>query len=93
MPALPEWADRRTVEWCAAICDAAAVRVVVHDRRRGAEACAALLRWHLQNDTAPLPRGRSLIIAADDCKERGGSTRPDGSCIACDAAAGERCHG
>lgn len=27
----------------------------------------------------------------DLCKDRGGRVRPDGSCIACDAAAGQQC--
>ncbi len=58
----PEWIDRRTLEWCAQLCEATAVRIITHDRRRGAEACAAHLRWHLAQDTRSLPRNRSMVV-------------------------------
>ncbi len=32
-------------------------------------------------------------LASDDCRDRGGQVRADGSCIACDAVAGEKCQG
>lgn len=55
MDELPEWIDRRTAEWCARLCDAVAVRVIVHDRRRGAEACASAIRWQLSIGKPALP--------------------------------------
>lgn len=45
---MPEWVDRRTAEWCAAICDHVAARVVAVmaplEVRVGAEVCAKQIR-------------------------------------------------
>jgi hypothetical protein len=55
MDDLPEWIDRRTAEWCAQLCDAVAVRSVLHDRRRGAETCASVIRWQMTIGKPALP--------------------------------------
>jgi hypothetical protein len=55
MAELPEWIDRRTAEWCAQLCDAVAARSVLHDRRRGAETCAGIIRSQLSIGKPALP--------------------------------------
>ena len=51
----PDWADPRTIEWCAGVCDAIAVRSVLDDRRRGAMACASILRLMIDSYKPLLP--------------------------------------
>jgi hypothetical protein len=51
----PDWADPKTIEWCAGVCDAIAARSVLEDRRRGAEACASILRLMIDSYKPPEP--------------------------------------
>jgi hypothetical protein len=53
---VPDWVDRRTAEWCAAICDAVAARIKTpHAARIGADACASQIRGVMQAARPQLP--------------------------------------
>jgi hypothetical protein len=55
---LPDWLDRRTAEWCAALCDGIAARLLqtwpaAHERRLGVEIAAGAIRAMLASGEKP----------------------------------------
>lgn len=62
---IPDWVDRRTVEWAASVCDHVSAGFLVAasqgHRAHGARACATVLRAAMRSERPQLP---AVVVSA-----------------------------